>query len=435
MKKIVAIFMTVTFMMLILVLAACARKEDVSPSPGATGTASPPPAKNVTIKIFQFKVEIAEALDKLKSEYENTHPGVKLNIETVGGGSDYGAALKAKFTSGDEPDIFNNGGFNELITWADKIEDLSDQPWAADVLDVAKQPMTRDGKLFGMPMNLEGYGFIYNKEMFQKAGITAAPKTLTELKDACAKLKAADMTPFANGYGEWWILGIHNFNVGVAHHENPTQWVADKNAGKVKIAGDKIFEDWANLLDVTLDNGNKNPLTTDYNTQVTLFASGATAMMQQGNWTQVQIDKITPNMNLGVLPMPINDNAEENDKLFVGVPSNWVVNKNSKVKEEAKEFLNWLVTSDVGKGYIINQFKFIPAFKSIEVKDEKTLGPIAGDVMTYSKAGKVLSWNWFNYPDGVINELGAVIQSYVKKKDRSGMFNEMDKQWDRLSKK
>ncbi|MCD9022962.1 ABC transporter substrate-binding protein [Cohnella silvisoli] len=435
MKKTAAIFMVI--MMLSLVLSACGQRNNnaATPSPGASATASPSPGKNVTIKIFQFKVEITEALDRLKAVYEASHPGVKLNIETVGGGSDYGAALKAKFTSGDEPDIFNNGGFNELKTWADKIEDLSDQPWAADVLDVAKQPMTRDGKLYGMPMNIEGYGFIYNKDMFQKAGVTTVPKTITELKDASAKLKAAGKTPFANGYGEWWILGIHNFNVGVAHHPDPNKWVADRNAGKVKIAGDSIFDDWANLLDLTLEYGNKNPLTTDYNTQVTLFASGETAMMQQGNWTQVQIDKITPNMNLGVLPMPINDKAEENDKLYVGVPSNWVVNKNSKVKKEAKEFLNWLVTSAEGKDYIVNQFKFIPAFKSIEVKDEKALGPIAGDIMAYSKAGKVLSWNWFNYPDGVTNELGATIQSYVKKKDRAGMFKEMDKQWDRLSKK
>ncbi len=424
-------------MLLCVMVAACGANNDnidngVSPSPGATGTAGQSPAKNVTINIFQFKVEIADALNKLKDVYESEHPGVKLNIETVGGGGDYGAALKAKFT---EPDIFNNGGYNEMNTWQDKLEDLTDQPWVADVLDVAKEPMSKDGKTYGMPMNLEGYGFVYNKDMFQKAGITTLPRTLTELKDVCTKLKAAKMTPFANGYGEWWILGIHNFNVGVAHHADPRKWVADRNAGKVKIAGDKIFEDWANMLDLTIENGNKNPLTTDYNTQVTLFASGETAMMQQGNWTQVQIDQITPNMNLGMIPMPINDNPEENDKLYAGVPSNWVVNKKSKVKEEAKEFLNWLVSSEVGKDYIVNQFKFIPAFKSIELKDEKALGPLAGDVMSYSKAGKTLSWNWFNYPDGATNELGATIQSYVKKRDRTAMFNEMDKQWDRLSKK
>ena len=81
-------------------------------------------------------------------------------------------------------------------------------------------------------------------------------------------------------------------------------------------------------------------------------------MMQQGNWTQVQIDGIDPDLNLGILPMPINN--EPNDKLFVGVPNYWVVNKNSQVKPEAKEFLEWLVTSDIGKQYMTKEFKFIP---------------------------------------------------------------------------
>ena len=51
-------------------------------------------------------------------------------------------------------------------------------------------------------------------------------------------------------------------------------------------------------------------------------------MMQQGNWTQVQIDGINPDLNLGMLPMPITN--EPNDKLFVGVPNYWVVNKTRK---------------------------------------------------------------------------------------------------------
>ncbi|WP_054939520.1 ABC transporter substrate-binding protein [Paenibacillus ihuae] len=120
------------------------------------------------------------------------------------------------------------------------------------------------------------------------------------------------------------------------------------------------------LLDLTVEYGNKNPLSTDYNTQVTMIASGEAAMMQQGNWTQGQIDGINPDLNLGILPMPIDDTAEDNNKLYVGVPSNWVIHKNSPVKEEAKLFLDWLVTSETGKRYITKEFQFIPALDSIE---------------------------------------------------------------------
>lgn len=138
-------------------------------------------AGDKTIKIFQFKVEIAEALNRLKAEYESSHPGVKLDIQTVGGGSDYGAALKAKFAAGEQPDIFNVGGYRELDTWLEYLEDLSGESWAKDALEVAKEPMTKDGKLYGQPLALEGYGFIYNKDLFQKAGITEIPTTLEQL--------------------------------------------------------------------------------------------------------------------------------------------------------------------------------------------------------------------------------------------------------------
>lgn len=38
-----------------------------------------------TIHIYQFKVEISEPLNKLKAEYEKTHPGIKLisNLSVV----------------------------------------------------------------------------------------------------------------------------------------------------------------------------------------------------------------------------------------------------------------------------------------------------------------------------------------------------------------
>ena len=166
-------------------LAACGGNNEEE-GQGAEGGAE---GGTKTIKIFQFKVEIAEALNKLKAEYEKEHPGIKLDIQTVGGGSDYGAALKAKFASGDEPDIFNVGGYRDLETWFENVEDLSDQPWVKDVVDVAKEPMTKDGKLYGQPMTIEGYGFIYNKDLFEQAGITELPKTITELEEAAKSCK------------------------------------------------------------------------------------------------------------------------------------------------------------------------------------------------------------------------------------------------------
>jgi raffinose/stachyose/melibiose transport system substrate-binding protein len=437
MKKLSLVILTV-ILMLSIVLAGCATNTENTQNAGDAGNAGDQkePAKEVTIKMFQFKVEIAEQLTKMIEEYETLHPGVNIEVETVGGGADYGAALKAKFNSNDKPDIFNNGGFTDLELWVEHLEDLSDQPWVAQLVDVAKEPMTMDGKLYGQALNLEGYGFIYNKDLFEQAGITDKPRTLDELEAAAVKLQTAGITPFVNGYGEWWVLGNHFVNIPFAQQEDSDAFIKGLNEGTAKITGNEKFQQWTELFDLTLKYGNKNPLQTDYNTQVTDFATGKAAMTQQGNWTQVGISETSPDINIGFLPMPINNNAEEMDKLPVGVPNNWVVHKNSAVKEEAKAFLNWMVSDPVGQRYITEEFKFIPAFKNIEA-DEAVLGPLAADIIEYSKAGKTLSWNWFKFPGGEAssNEFGDAMQAYVGgKMTKEQLLESFQKTWDSLKK-
>lgn len=414
-KKIVSL--SLAAIMAMSVAAGCAKKEEAPSTGGTEGNAGA--AKNVTLKMFQFKVEIAEPLAKLAAEYEKANPGVKIQIDTVGGGADYGAALMAKFNSGDKPDIFNNGGFSDLDKWIEHLEDLSAEPWVKDLVDVAKEPMTKDGKLYGQPLNLEGYGFLYNKDLFAQAGITETPKTISQLEDAAKKLQAKNITPFVNGYAEWWVLGNHFVNLPFAYQPDPNKFIADLNSGAAKIPGNPVFDQWVKLFDLQLQYGNKNPLQTDYKTQVTEFATGKAAMTQQGNWTQLQLTQTNPNLKVGFLPMPISDDAAANDKLPVGVPNNWVINKNSPNKEEAKKFLNWLVTSDMGKKYIVEEFKFIPAFKSIPA-DEKILGPLAADIIRYSKDNKTLSWNWFKFPGGEASskKFAATMQAYVAKQKK-----------------
>jgi raffinose/stachyose/melibiose transport system substrate-binding protein len=296
--------------------------------------------------------------------------------------------------------------------------------------------MTKDGKLYGMPIGVEGYGYIYNKDLFAQAGITELPKTLTQLEAVAQKLQAKNITPFENGYAEWWVLGNHLINIPFAQQADPNKFMDGLNKGTEKIAGNAVFENWVKLFDLTVKYGNKNPLQTDYNTEVTDFSNGKAAMMQQGNWTQVQITKTNPNVKIGFLPMPISEDAAANDKLLVGVPNNWVINKNSAVKEEAKAFLNWMVTSDIGKNYITKQFKFIPALTSITAT-EGDLGPLAADIIKYSKDGKILSWNWFKFPQGEASskKFGDAMQAYVgKQKTKDQMFETMQTTWDSLKK-
>ncbi|WP_226670891.1 ABC transporter substrate-binding protein [Metabacillus litoralis] len=427
MKKL--LLLCVSMLLVLGIIAGCAGNKDEGTKDGDTGKTGDSD-EVVTLNMFQFKVEIADQLQEMIKEFEAEHPNIKVKLETVGGGADYGAALKAKFASGEEPDIFNNGGFKELELWKEHLADLSNEPWAEHVLPIGKVPTTdEDGKLYGMPVNLEGYGFIYNKDLFEKAGITEAPKTMTELKAAAQKLKDNDITPFAAGYAEWWVIGQHLLNIPFAQQDDPEAFIAGLYDGSSSIVDNEQFKQFKDVIDTEIKFANENPITTDYNTQVTLFASGETAMLQQGNWTENMIYEINPDMNMGFLPIPLNDEADA-DVLPVGVPNNWVLNQGSENLEEAKTFLNWMVSSETGKRYITEEFAFIPAFDNI---DAAGLGDLGQSILEYSKAEKTIPWTWFRWPDGANKEFAASIQAYsVGKIDYDTMLKQIQATWENM---
>ncbi|MEK5479365.1 extracellular solute-binding protein [Paenibacillus sp. FSL R5-0407] len=432
-KKRSMVILSVLLVMSML-LAACGGKNNANNAANGNSGNSGKSGAVKTVKVFQFKTEIVEGLNELKVEFEKEYPNIKLDIQTVGGGADYAAALKTKFASGDAPDIFSNGGFAELDMWQDKIEDLSDQAWVKDLVPLAAEPMTKDGKVYGMPMNLEGIGYVYNKDLFAKAGITETPKTITELEEAAKKLQAAGITPFGNAYQEWWLLGNQGISTAFARQDNVDEFIKGMNEGTQTIVGNQQFKDWSNLLNLTVKYGQKNPLTTDANTHLALFANSEIGMMQEGNWAQTLIDNITPGMNIGMFPMPIDDNAEKNDKLTVGIPANLVVNKDSASKEEAKIFLNWLVTSDMGKEYIVKKWKFIPALTTIPASAED-IGMLGADVKKYVDENKVYGLQSSKFPDGVTQEFASAIQELIAgKTDVNGWMTNMQAAWDKLKK-
>jgi raffinose/stachyose/melibiose transport system substrate-binding protein len=55
--------------------------------------------------MFQLKVEIDSALQAFAAAYSEATPGVTVKIETLGGGADYGGALKAKLQAARCPPV------------------------------------------------------------------------------------------------------------------------------------------------------------------------------------------------------------------------------------------------------------------------------------------------------------------------------------------
>lgn len=374
---------------------------------------------NKTIKVFQMKVEINDALQKLAKEYEK-EKGIKVDIQSVGGGADYGASLKAEFAKGTEPDIFMINGKGDYEIWKHKLDDLSDQPWKDNAVKGTLDAVTVDGKLYGMPAATEGYGLMYNKDILDKAGID--PKTITTfdaLKDAFEKLdsKKAELgidNVISYTTKETWVTGNHTFNIPFAAQDKPEEFIENYVKGNEDITNNKEFKDWMNLVALMCKYGGGKTLETiDYSTQLGNFALEKTAFMQQGNWAASELEKLDAKFDMGFIPMCINNDSNDivNTSIPVGVPMYWGVNKDSKVNKECKEFLQWLDESDVAQEALVRDMNMIPAFTNFKVESSN---PLNKSVSEYNKAGKTIKWTFTNFPDGfTMNNIGPVFSKFL----------------------
>lgn len=90
--------------------------------------------------------------------------------------------------------IMNDGKCLDLAPFIN-----ADPEWKAALLPWSVEKQTNaDGTIYSLPVSFySAIGMIYNRELFEKAGMDTYPKTWDDLFEACEKLKTAGITPFA----------------------------------------------------------------------------------------------------------------------------------------------------------------------------------------------------------------------------------------------
>ncbi|MFT4416242.1 ABC transporter substrate-binding protein [Fredinandcohnia humi] len=413
-KKWLASFLALAFLMSV-VLVGCGGNEEAGDEKDNGGNAS---GEEVTVDIFQFKVEFKDQFEAVAKQYEEANDGVKINITTVGGGEDYGAALRSKFASGSEPTIYNIGGPQDVADWADSLADLSDTAAADAALEGTLEGVTKDGQVLGLPFNQEGYGFIYNTQVFKDAGINPEEiTTYAALEEAVKTLdgKKEDLgldAVFALPGKEKWVTGLHLSNAFLSP-EFEGNVLKTFEAKSVEFKHADAFK---KVLDLQNEYSVQPTVSLDYAMQVEeLFSTGRVAMIQQGNWVYgsiAGIDEELANGGVSILPIPVEGYKE--DSIPVGIPMYWAVNKNKDEAEvkAAKDFLDWLYTSEEGKTAVLEDFKFIPAYEGFDAS--KVSDPLGKAVYEYASAGKTIPWVFMGYPTGWgEQQLGVNIQKYI----------------------
>jgi raffinose/stachyose/melibiose transport system substrate-binding protein len=349
------------------------------------------------ITLAQGKPEIDAALKAYAATWSKAN-NVPVTIKSVGGssGTDLGTQLKADLAAGDMPDIFAINGIEDYKEWAALALDLSGERWVKNTSVAFKV----DGKVYGFPVAVEGWGMAYNGDILKKAGVD--PKSLVNYagyKAAFAKIDGLksqlgikSVVSMAAALDMGWVTAHHNFN-SLLSNGRPYGDLSVVNsllAGKVDAKRLSEYADWVELLFKYAD---KAVLTTgNYDAQVGAFATGQAAFLHQGNW-------VDPNMAQAkaTFPMafaPHGSMAKATDGIFVAAPSFYLVNKDSKNVPAAKKFLNDLVYTEAGNKYMVVDAGMIPAYSNVKLNP---VGQLSKSVQAYAASGKIYSWNQYNF--------------------------------------
>lgn len=171
-----------------------------------------------------------------------------------------------------------------------------------------------DGKVYTLTYGGSAIEFVYNKDLFAKAGIKTIPRTSNELVGACDKLAEANITPMCHfktaGYWDTFVEAWYMQYEGADYYYNNFYGCIDENGKspskevlKRKDGRYEILEACEKLLvpEYVLAGSNS----TDHVTIQTMFLQGQAAMMLNGGWLQTEMNNEVDMENFGVMKAPV----------------------------------------------------------------------------------------------------------------------------------
>jgi raffinose/stachyose/melibiose transport system substrate-binding protein len=283
--------------------------------------------------------------------YKQVKPNVTINV--VAQSTDtLISAFQSAVTAKSGPDIASQWATGPVLgfVWQDAVAPISDYVPAAEISNwLNTNENTYNGKVWAASMYLIGIGVMYNKTMFTQAGVTAPANgrwTWDEFLAACAKLKAAGITPWVigdkDGYGgAWWFA-----NLGI-------QSLDSTDDLRQAIIGAKSFTDphytgWYQTLDDLVKNGyvNQDAMSLDLSQGAQAFSQGKGAMAFGTDGMIKQAITDLGSGNVGVMQTPKQGTGKLADVGNATQSISFFLTKWSKHPQEAADFLAYLHSPD-----------------------------------------------------------------------------------------
>ena len=180
------------------------------------------PSAPTTNELRVFTYEGDETIDLFKAEMAkfDAQAGTKTAVNNLpgSGAAVYPDKLKTELLGGAGPDVWRiwGGQIGAPFAKAKQAVDLGPYyakfGWDSKINTAAIEGMTFEGMKAGVPFISLGIGGWYNKEIFEKAGVSAPPTSYAELEEMNEKILAAGTTPLATGgkYG-WHIMRLFEY--------------------------------------------------------------------------------------------------------------------------------------------------------------------------------------------------------------------------------
>ncbi len=356
-KKLMSILLAGTMAATMMSMGAMADDVDYSADEGE-------------IYMFVASPEYADAITELIDAYSEVAPNVTINYETTQ--NDYPTLLKAKLNSGEVPDIFSSTSGKEIDTYKEYSYDLTGQPMV-DAMDpgvaaAMASPTDGDG-CYGFAIKGNYFGIVYNKDIFEEAGVESFPQTTEELITACEKITEAGYKPFTTGFSEWWVfkhVAQHFVNAAAEAQDIPTSVLIKKfELGQAKVSDfPELYDNFFNFIDLVIANGDEKPLETDLAAEEAAFGNGEAAMVcGQGAWIEADVLAINPDLNIGFDGYPVSDKAEQ-CKVITGSDQALHVSSQSENLDAVLHFVNWWYTSEYGQSWFTDVAGVVPPIVS-----------------------------------------------------------------------
>ena len=363
---------------------------------------------------LNFKPEADEYWQELAETYTD-ETGVEVTVLTAASG-EYEKTLKSEMAKTDAPTLFQVNGPVGLASWEDYCYDLSGSDIAGELTDDSFALMDGD-KMAGIAYVIENYGIIYNKALLEQAGYTGDDITDLDsfkkvVEDITARKDELGFSAFTSAGMDGssdWRFKTHLANLPIYY-----EYQADGIDNTDAIKG-TYLDNYRQIWDLYINNATCEP--TEISTKTAddataEFVTEEAVFYQNGTWEYNNIADIGDE-NMGILPIYIGVEGEENQGVCTGTENYWCVN--AKASEEdiqaTLDFMNWCVTSDKGVEAMCKDMGFVIPFNS-NLESENTL---VNEANQYMEDGKTpVTWVFSTMPsEEWKNGVGSALTAYA----------------------